>query len=123
MNILDQAEKDLSFTIEDKNNGFGVELKFIDKDNEMTVIASVNDTGYFIDPQTGVGVAGRRADVSIRMSTILALSNNDPPDNTWNVEFTDKNNDTWKMSVIDVMPDRTLGLFYITLEAYDDSED
>jgi hypothetical protein len=122
MNILTLAESDLASTLEDVDNGFGVNISLIEDDNIFPVVASVSDVGYFIDPQTGVGVCGRTCEITIRISSLLKLSL-DPPDENWICQYTDKSGDTWKSSIVQVRPDRTLGVYNISLEAYDDSED
>jgi outer membrane protease len=123
MNLLEQAEQDLAFTLEDKDNGFGVALTFIDNEKEYAVIANVSDVGYFLDPQTGVGVAARQVEITVRKSTLILQTLGDDPDTTWKAKFIDKNNEEWLMSIVEVRPDRTLGVYNITLEAYNDSED
>ena len=123
MNLLEQAELDLAITLEDKDNGFGVELTLIDNENEYPVIVNTSDVGYFMDPQTGVGVAGRQVEITLRKSTLILQSLGDDPDTDWKAKFIDKSNEEWVMAVKEVRQDRTLGVYNITLEAYDDSSD
>jgi hypothetical protein len=126
MNINDIAEEDLSFIIEDKENGTGVDLLLYDEDsNEYPVVAIVNDIGYFIDPATGVGVVGRTVEATVRISSLSALSNDDPPSVDWMAKYTDKSGETWNMGVASPpRVDRTLGIYLITFESVtqDDSE-
>lgn len=125
MNLIDQAELDLEFTLEDKDNGFGVELKLYDEsENEYPVIARVNDIGFFIDPSTGIGVKGRTVEASIRISSLNNLSNGDPPDSSWTAKYTDKKGEIWLMGISTApMVDRVIGVYLITLEAMkDDTE-
>ena len=71
MNLNQTAESDLSFTLEDVNNGFGVELFFHDLDEgEQSVNCSTTDISFFIDPQTGEGISSRQVEITCRISTI-----------------------------------------------------
>ncbi|AEM22140.1 hypothetical protein Bint_1521 [Brachyspira intermedia PWS/A] len=47
MNLLEQAKKDLRFTLEDINNGFGTEFQFNDGTKIEPIICNVSDIGFF----------------------------------------------------------------------------
>jgi len=118
MNIVEQAEKDLSFTLEDINNGFGVALTFIDGElNEYPVAVQTTDVGFFIDPQTGVGVAGRQVEITVRIKTLTDLGAG-YPSKSWTALYTDTNGNAWKLKVQQPRPDRKLGVYNIIMEAY-----
>lgn len=71
MNLMQQAELDLSFTLEDKTNGFGVDIVLIDSDNvEYALTGRACDIGFFIDITTGLGAIGRMTEVDLRISSI-----------------------------------------------------
>ena len=59
MNLLEQAKKDLRFTLEDINNGFGTELQFNDGTKIEPIICNVSDIGFFLDTNTMAGVSSR----------------------------------------------------------------
>lgn len=113
MNLLKIAESDLSFTLEDSETGFGIDLTFIDQDlNEYKVTGKISDIGFFIDLQSGVGVSGRTCELTIRISSLTEY-----PKKSWKCIYTDTNGNEWNCYVADVKPDRTLGIYLITLEA------
>ena len=118
MNIIEQAEADLEFTLEDAENGFGVQLTLIDEsENNYFITAKTNDVGFFIDPTTGVGVAGRRVSIDVRIST---LNNQGAgiPSKKWKALYTSTNLVTWTMSVEQLQTDNTLGLYKLILEVF-----
>jgi hypothetical protein len=119
MNINDIAEADLSFIIEDKENGTGIDLLLYDEDsNEYPIVAVVNDIGYFIDPATGIGVVGRTVEATVRISSLNALSNDNPPSVEWTAKYTDKSGEIWNMGIATPpRVDRTLGIYLITFES------
>ena len=118
MNLVTQAEADLSFTLEDEINGFGVPIVLIDPDlNRYQLSIQSTDIGFLIDPQTGMGVAGRQVEVSIRISTLNGLGGGYPT-KEWTAEYTDTNNKAWPISIQQVRPDRKLGLYNILMEIF-----
>lgn len=120
MNLNLQAEKDLEFTLEDSKYGFGILLNFYDNDlNEFPLIAQTTDIGFFIDPQSGVGVAGRQVEVSIRINSLELLGGGYPcKKDNWTVGYVDTNNKTWKTKIQQNRPDRKIGIYNLLLEAY-----
>ena len=73
MNLVEQAESDLSFTLEDSVNGFGIDFIIVDPDkNEYSLTGQTTDIGFFIDPGTGVGVNGSYAEVTFRLSSFVS---------------------------------------------------
>jgi len=120
MNLLEIAESDLAITIEDKDNGFGVQLSLFDeKEKEYPIVVNVSDIGYFIDPQTGIGIIGRQVEISIRISSLISQTLGDQPDDRWSAKYTDKSGVEWTMFVASAPKvDRTLGIYNITLESY-----
>jgi hypothetical protein len=124
MNLVAQAEQDLTFTLEDKNNGFGIELTFfdgrVDEDDapiSNKIICQTTDIGYFIDPQTGCGVAGRQVELTCRISRLDNLGYSYPKKN-WIIEYKDTNNNTYNLSIQQVRPDRKLGVYNLLVEGY-----
>lgn len=80
MNIVAQAESDLSFTLEDELNGFGIPFTLVDPDkDEYIMIGQTTDIGFFIDPNTGVGVEDRIAEIVFRLSTFKSAGGSEYP--------------------------------------------
>ena len=93
MNLVAQAEADLSFTLEDKDNGFGIKIVLIGPDNtrygdDGELIAQTTDIGFRIDPQTGSLIVGRTAEINLRLSTIISVIGS-LPDKTWKAELSE----------------------------------
>lgn len=81
MNLIEQAESDLSFTLEDSVNGFGVDFILVDSaKNEYELTGQTTDIGFFIDPSTGVGVNGRYAEVVFRLSSFVSAGGTSFPE-------------------------------------------
>ena len=118
MNLNLIAENDLSFTLEDNVNGFGVNLIFTDENNkEYPVVMQTTDIGFFLDLQSGIGVTGRQVEVHGRIKTITELAN-DLPSRNWQVKYTDTNEKEWLCNIANVIPDRKLGIYRLILEAF-----
>jgi len=122
MNLLEQAEKDLSFTVEDKDNGFGISIIIVNKNGTRygengELIAKTQDIGFFIDPGSDVGVQDRTVWIDLRLSTLKTLGVNIPKTKDgWKIIYTDKQGDTWNFAIELAAPDRTLGLLKLHLK-------
>ena len=111
MNIVEQAEKDLSFTLEDKDNGFAVDAILTDPNNvSYTIKAQTTDIGFFIDPGAGVGIRGRNVEIVFRLSTLLAQGATLPIKKNWKFQFVNVNIETWDFAVELIDVDRKLGV-------------
>lgn len=118
MNLNDIAESDLEFTLEDSENGFGVNVILYDlNDNEYNATLQTTDIGFFIDLQSGVGVQSRQVEVHGRISTIETAAA-DLPCKNWRIDYVDTNGKTWSCSIVNVIPDRKLGIYRMILEGY-----
>jgi len=118
MNLVDQAESDLSFTLEDSVNGFGIEFTLVDPDkNEYEMIDQTTDIGFFIDHGTGVGVNGRHAEVTFRLSSFVEKGGTAYPEKAtgWfmkNVSHNGiKGTDTYSINMAPI--DRKIGIMKI----------
>jgi hypothetical protein len=127
MNLLDQAEQDTSFTVEDKDNGFGRAVVF-EKSNGTRygendeLIAKVQDIGLFIDPGNDVGVQARTTWIDLRLATLINIIGEIPQkDAGWTVYVPDSQGQTWPFAIEMVPPDRTLGLVKFHLVFLDKS--
>lgn len=118
MNLAQQAEADLSFTLEDVDNGFGVALTLTDDSSvDYAISVQTTDIGFFMDPETGIGVAGRTVEVVVRISTLAGLGGG-YPSKDWTGQYTDTNGSTWAFAVQKNEPDRKLGVYKLTLEGF-----
>lgn len=116
MNLVEQAEADLSFTLEDVDNGFGVALQFRDSSKVIqTVNCQSTDIGYLIDPETGQAVIGRTAEAVGRITSFNSLNIPVPTKNT-SLNFV-TGGVTYTAKVQENFIDRKLGLYKMTLEA------
>lgn len=116
MNLVAQAEADLSFTLEDIDNGFGLALQFKDTSGDFqTVNCQSTDIGFFVDPSTGAAVAGRQVEVTSRITTFGTLNIPYPTKNTF-VKYITTKGDQSNMKVQQVRPDRKLGIYNLVLE-------
>ena len=122
MNLVEQAETDLGFTLEDKNSGFGISVVLIDtsgirygENNELIVQST--DIGFGIDPQTGVLMDGGTAEINLRLSTLLTVTSGVLPEKGWKVEITNKNTDNqlYTFELRGKFVDRKIGIFKMAL--------
>lgn len=123
MNIRELAEKDMELTLEDTVNGFAFACSITnpDKVTESFPVQS-GDVHLLLENDTGIPVNNREAHVAIRISSLSAKGFEIPkaqPDeskNLWLFEFADIGGKLRKFTVLDVQPDRTLGLVVISLD-------
>ena len=119
MNLVAQAEADLSFTLEDKTSGFGIKIVLIALDgtrygDDDELIGKTTDIGFRIDPQTGTLVVGRTAEVDLRLSTVLDVVGEIPSRN-WKVEMT-SGEQSWIFTLHEgTSDDRKMGIFKMVL--------
>ncbi len=126
MNLVEQAEADLSFTLEDKDDGFGIAIVLINPsgtrfgDSDELIVQST-DIGFGIDPQTGVLMDGDTAEINLRLSTLLTVTSGVLPEKGWKVEInnveTENVNRTFELR--DKFVDRKLGIFKMALTLVD----
>lgn len=115
MNLVQQAESDLEFTLEDEENGFGVALTFYDSFGKSVEInCQTTDISYFIDPETGQGVSSRTVEISGRITTFE--NNSITPAKGDIVRYYDTAGNELKSSIKQIMPDRKIGIYKIILE-------
>jgi len=126
MGLRAQAAADAKAILEDSASGFGWPLTLTSPDGEPSALVGfATDVAETIDPETGVAVSGRRASVAISLSSLpdLPAAVPDATSRPWIVTFTDVTSaaSTWK--VVEVLPDRALGVVVLLLEAYRVSPD
>jgi len=124
MNLIEQAERDLDFVLEDKDSGFGVTVVLIDPDQfQYTIIGQSTDIALMIDPDTGALVRGRTAEITLRLSSVLSACGTIPDkseDGTgWILQYENINGDEWTFSIGSAEVDRKIGVVKFTLELLD----
>jgi len=117
MNLIEQAESDLSFTLEDSVNGFGVALQFQNNLKAyVPVVCQTTDIGFFQDMNTGEGVLARTVECVFRLSTMITLSIPYPTKSTI-VKYVTTAGVESDLKVQGIMPDRKLGVVKLVFEA------
>lgn len=117
MNLIEQAETDLSFTLEDDVNGFGVALYFQNNVKAyVKVVCQTTDIGYFQNMNTGEGILARTVEIVFRLSTMETLNIPYPTKQTI-VKYITTGGIESKLKVQEIMPDRKLGVIKLGLEA------
>lgn len=124
MSLREQAAADLRTIVED-GAGFGwpiIVTNPVGEAFELTCLSG--DIGLTLDPETGVAVVGRKAHASMTFASLkernagvpigLASSSVKP----WRVTFKDIGGTSHEYKVTETMPDQTLGLLVVILEAY-----
>jgi hypothetical protein len=115
MNILQQAEEDLAFTLEDKENGFGVEFTFEADNLSEKINCNCSDIGLLLDLSSGATVSSRQVEIAARIKTLNSL-NFGYPKNSWLVKYRNVNNEEFCFAIKEIRPDRTLGVYNFVLE-------
>lgn len=125
MNLRAMAEADLAHILEDEINGPGQAITLTRPDGlKADLTGTSNDIGLMIDPDTGVAVAGRQATITLRTRTVLAKLHElpagikDQSRKPWVAVFNDINGQSHTFKIVEVMPDRSLGVITCTLELY-----
>ena len=117
MNLNALAEQDLSFTLEDTENGFAREFSLIDTSgNTHKLSGVVNDIGLTFDTE-GNPISGRQITASFRLSKLATETGEYiRPGRGWKAEIvSDETGKTYTTYVIDFKPDRRLGLGLLIL--------
>lgn len=113
MNLRDIAEQDLEMILEDHLQGFAYNIILTDLDGRTDSFKGQSgDIHFLIDPETGQGISGRFAHISIRIKSILNSSAGflTLPVKGWKVSFNDLYENTYNFIIIEARPDRTLGI-------------
>jgi len=121
MNLIEQAESDLSFVLEDDVSGFGVAVIVINPSGDrFSLKGQSTDIGLVIDPATGIGVRGRMAEITFRLSTVMAEIGEMPDKSEtgtgWLLQTTNVNGEEWTFAVGQSDVDRKIGVVKIALE-------
>jgi hypothetical protein len=81
---------------------------------------TVTDVGVITDPETGTLVSGRRASATLSLLSLpeLPTAVADSSSRPWLVAFDDVTGAPGLWKVVEVLPDRALGLVVLILETY-----
>ncbi|MCL2410066.1 MAG: hypothetical protein FWC97_00340 [Treponema sp.] len=92
----------------------GTSFTIIDpQENRFNVIGTVGDISLLVDPITGEAMQGRTIVVTCLIKRLPK-----PPRRGWKVELPNLNTARLKkLYVQEVQPDRTIGLYYLSLSA------
>jgi hypothetical protein len=114
MTIRELAEADLKYTLENPN-GSGTSFTLITPDGmEYSVIGTVGDIGIFYEPATGESTRNRSIVCTCRIRT-LAEQTPLIPERGWKAVITDLQGKIINLFVNGNDPDRTLGLYRLTM--------
>lgn len=120
MSLRERAALDCQSILED-TSGFGWPFTLTSPAGVVSELVGLsNDVGESIDPDTGQAVAGRRASVSVSLASLpampeaIAASDRKP----WIVTFADVQGVASDWKVVEVLPDRALGIVVLLLEVY-----
>lgn len=119
MDLHQLAEADLAFTLE----GDGQTITLTAPDGTAVDFQAIsNDISLLIDPDTGVPVSGRNANIALRIASLrtagfeLPKGIEDGAEVPWLVDYTTVNGDQITAKVMASNPDRAIGLVTLRLE-------
>lgn len=128
MGLRAQAAADAKKILNDATSGAGWRISIYDPSAPTVAVPFVgftNDISFVLDPDTDDFVTGRRASIAVSLTDIEAASLSGIPDavpdtagRPWVVEFVGLDAETYKFKVAQSMPDRTLNVLVLDLEAY-----
>lgn len=121
MSLRAQAAIDAKSILEDDSSGFGWPLTLTSPLGVATeLVGFTTDIGQTIDPDTGQAVAGRRASAALSLQDLpeMPAAISDETRKPWVVTFAGTDGVVLDWKVIEVLPDRALGVVVLLLEAY-----
>lgn len=126
MSLRRRAEQDLGVILENDVRGFGWALVLTDPDGNSSqeLVGSSGDVSLLIDPETGQAVKGRRALVTLRISSLaeqgfeIPEHVSDSNERPWLVRFEDLQLNSYTFKIVSSDPDRTLGAVTCALELF-----
>jgi hypothetical protein len=121
MGLRAQAAADAKAILEDSASGFGWPLTLTSPAGVATLLTGfATDVSESVDPETGVIVSGRQASVTISLLSLpeLPTAVADAARRPWRVTFADVLLAALTWKVVEVLPDRALGVVRLILEGY-----
>jgi hypothetical protein len=111
--------------LQDVKHGFAWSLVVTNPDGISACMAGFStDIADLIDPETGMAVSGRQAEVTLSFDSLKAVGLDHPAyvadgsGKPWTVRFDDIEGTSHIFKVMRSAPDRTMGLVLCYLEAY-----
>lgn len=122
MGLIAQAAIDARAILEDSASGFGWPLVLTSPAGVVRNVTGFRtDVSEQVDPETQVIVSGRQASVTISLASLPELPAAVPERSRrpWLVAFADvTTGETHTFKVVEVLPDRALGVVVLRLEGY-----
>lgn len=123
MNLRGQAKLDLSITLQDGMNGFGLPVILNDgthsigNDVDNPFFGQVGRVSFFIDPDTGLGVAGSFAHIAVNLSQLknagFIVDSRSLSKKDWKINTADITGVIQSYTIKSFLPDFTLGVLVI----------
>jgi len=124
MGLRQQARRDVQRILSDVD-GFAWSIVVTNPDGRSACVRGFStDVADLIDPETGMGISGRQAEVSLPLAPLrkagfdlpahIASEDSKP----WTMRFDDIEGTSHTFKVMRTAPDRTVGLVLCYLEAY-----
>lgn len=120
MGLREQAALDSQAILGD-TSGFGWPFTLTSPAGVTTALVGLTtDISVTIDPETGVAVTGRKASVVVSLASLPVLPETVPERERrpWIVSFTSPHGTIGSWKVIEVLPDRAVGVVVLLLEGY-----
>jgi len=125
MGLRQEIRRYSKIILSDVKHGFAWSLVVTDPDgNSACMTGFATDIADLIDPETGQGISGRQAEVTLHMDTLTDAGLKHPAyiasgeGKPWTVKFNDIEGEAHTFKVMRSAPDRTTGLVLLYLEAY-----
>lgn len=126
MGLRAQATLDAKRILEDSASGFGWPFVLTSPAGVSTALTGfTTDVSVTIDPDTGQAVAGKRASVAVPLGALpeMPIAVADETSKPWLVTFNDSQGTSGTYKVLEVLPDRALGVVVLLLETFHASPD
>lgn len=125
MGLRQEIRQHAHLILQDETHGFAWSLVVTNPDGVSVRLSGFStDIADLIDPETGQGVSGRQAEVTLHMDALSSVGLGHPAhvaDGTgkpWTIAFDDIEGKPHTFKVMRSAPDRTTGLILCYLEAY-----
>lgn len=125
MGLRQEIRRHAHLILTDVKHGFAWPLVVTDPDGTSARLSGFStDIADLIDPETGMGVSGRQAEVTISMQSLKCVGMEHPTyiasgeGKPWTIKFDDSEGSPWTFKVMRAAPDRMTGVVLCYLEAY-----
>jgi len=125
MGLRQEIRQHAKRILTDVATGFAWSLVVTDPDGRSACLRGFStDIADLIDPETGMGISGRQAEVTLHMDSLRAVGLEHPAyisdgsGKPWTIKFDDIEGKPHTFKVMRSAPDRALGVILLYLEAY-----